>query len=125
MNKSDLKTGMWVETKEKLWMIVVDDGKPYMFTPNNWMPVEDFPRAYKGDCLWDILNVYDYFSEDYDNKIGSLQYDEFKDRVKDPTCLYFKKIWEAPKKETIKIGEVTYDKSEFEQAVKNLKPINK
>ena len=33
--------------------------------------------------------------------------------------------WEAKPKETIKIGEITYDKSEFEQAVKNLKPINK
>ena len=35
-------------------------------------------------------------------------------------------LWERNKsKETIKIGEITYDKSEFEQAVKNLKPINK
>ena len=35
-------------------------------------------------------------------------------------------LWERDKsKETIKIGEITYDKSEFEQAVKNLKPINK
>ena len=34
--------------------------------------------------------------------------------------------WERDKsKETIKIGEITYDKLEFEQAVKNLKPINK
>ena len=35
-------------------------------------------------------------------------------------------LWERDKsKETIKIGEIIYDKSEFEQAVRNLKPINK
>ena len=123
MVKSDLKTGMWVKTREDLWMIIVENREPYMVTPDGWMPIEDFPRTYKGDCLWDILAVYDYFPGDYDNKIGSLQYNVFKNRVEDPTCPLFLKIWEAPRKETIKIGETTYDKAEFEEAVKNLKPI--
>jgi hypothetical protein len=30
---------------------------------------------------------------------------------------------ECSTKKTIKIGEITYDKAEFEEAVKNLKPI--
>lgn len=122
MVKSDLKTGMWVKTIDKLWMIVVIDNEPYMITPKSWQDILSFPNTIKGEKEWDILAVYDYYTPDYNNKAGSLQYDVFKNQVEDPNSRYFKKIWEVPR-ETIKIGEITYDKQEFENAVKDLKPI--
>ena len=122
MTKSDLKTGMWVKTIDCLWMIVVIDNESYMIKPKGWQNIESFPNTVRGNSLWDILAVYDYYTPDYTNKAGSLQYDIFKDQVEDPNSRYFKKIWEAPR-ETVKIGDITYDKREFENAVKNLKPI--
>ena len=122
MTKSDLKTGMWVKTRNSLWMIVVIDNEPYMIKSKGWQDIQNFPCAVPGQKEWDILAVYDYYTPDYNNKAGSLQYDVFKDRVEDPNNKYFKKIWEAPR-ETIKIGNIIYDKQEFENAVKDLKPI--
>ena len=56
-----------------------------------------------------------------------LQYDIYSGYIKTNNIDHsLEKIWTSESvKETIKIGEITYDKSEFEQAVKNLKPINK
>ena len=122
MTKSDLKTGMWVKTRDNLWMIVVIDNEPYMIRPNGWQDISSFPNTIKGQKEWDILAVYDYYTPDYNNKAGSLQYDIFKAKVEDPNSRYFKKIWEV-QRETIKIGDITYDKQEFENAVKDLKPI--
>ena len=122
MTKSDLKTGMWAKTRDALWMIVVIDNEPYLIKSKGWQDIQSFPNTIKGEKEWDILAVYDYYTPDYNNKAGSLQYDVFKNQVEDPNSRYFKKIWEAPR-ETIKIGDITYDKQEFENAVKDLKPI--
>lgn len=122
MTKSDLKTGMWAKTRDALWMIVVIDNEPYLIKSKGWQDIQSFPNVIPGQKEWDILAVYDYFTDEYNNKAGSLQYDIFKDQVEDPNSRYFKKIWEASR-ETIKIGDITYDKQEFENAVKDLKPI--
>ena len=118
MVKNDLKTGMWVKTRSKLWMIVVIDNEPFMIYPGGWMPIKSFPEVCPNDSKWNILAVYKY---NFNEVAGSLQYDVWKDHMEDKIA--FTKIWLI--EETIKIGEITYDKFEFEQAVKNLKPINK
>ena len=119
MTKNDLKTGMWVrESRGTLYMIIVIEGSPFMVNPNAWLPVEKFPII--NDSGWSITGVYKY---NFKELAGSLQYNTWKDQIDDGIA--FTKIWPIIVKETIKIGEITYDKSEFEQAVKNLKPINK
>lgn len=127
MKKSDLKTGMWVKTVDRLWMIVIVEDKPCMITPTGWLPIDSFPKTRKDSSHWDILAVYDYSVEieEHHYRASSLQYDVLKDEVEKKNSAYFIKIWDAYKdRETVKIGEIAYDKAEFEEAVKNLKPIN-
>lgn len=118
MTKSDLKTGMWVKTRSKLWMIVVIDNEPFMIHPWGWMPIKSFPEVSPNDSEWNILAVYKY---NFNEVAGSLQYDVWKDGMEDK--ISFTKIWTI--EETVKIGENIYNKAEFEEAVKNLKTINK
>lgn len=118
MKKSDLKTGMWVKTKDCLWIVVVIKNEPFLIYPEGWMPVENFPQICGYNKDYDALEVYKYNNLDV---AGGMQYNIWKDMIE--TSINFTKIWSAPPKETIKIGEVVYDKTEFEEAVKNLKPI--
>ena len=117
MKKSDLKTGMWIKTRDYLWMVVVIDNEPFLIYPNGWMPVDNFPQLCSYNSTFDALEVYKYNLD----VAGGMQYNIWKNRLED--SYYFTKIWSTPPKETIKIGEITYDKAEFEEAVKNLKPI--
>lgn len=129
MVKSDLKTGMYAVTKNgQIWLIVVIDGEPYLCYPSGWMNIVNFPGACSYDDSYDIVEVYHGISPNKKSNMAYLlQYDIYSRYIKTNNiehCL--EKIWtKNPVKETIKIGEITYDKSEFEQAVKNLKPINK
>jgi hypothetical protein len=119
MKKSDLKTGMWVKTKDYLWMVVLIENEPFLIYPDGWMPVENFPQICGCDNTFDALEVYKYKFES--EVAGALQYKVWKNKLE--TSGHFTKIWSTPPKETIKIGEITYDKAKFEEAVKNLKPI--
>ena len=118
MVKSDLKTGMWVKTRDNLWMIIVIHNEPFMIYPDGWMPIKNFPEA-DSDPKWHILEVYSY---NFDTIAGSFQYNSWKDSI--DNTIVFTKIYPIIK-ETIKIGSIAYDKQEFENAVKDLKPINK
>lgn len=117
MTKSDLKTGMWVKTRDHLWMVVVIENEPFLIYPDGWMPIKNFPQMCSYDKTFDALEVYKYNLD----VAGGMQYNTWKDMIE--TSTYFTKIWSVPPKETIKIGETIYDKAEFEEAVKNLKPI--
>jgi hypothetical protein len=121
MIKSDLKTGMYVVTKNTLiWLVVVIDNEPYLCYPTGWMPIENFPNINKNNDNYDIIEVY----EGIIDNIGSmLQYDIYQKFIQTKNLKNINKIWSTTVKETIKIGENTYDKQEFEDAVKNLKPI--
>lgn len=129
MVKSDLKTGMYAVTKNgQIWLIVVIEGEPYLSYPSGWMDIINFPRVCSYDDGYDIVEVYYGISPNKkSNKAYLLQYDIYSGYIKTNNIEYcLEKIWTKDSvKETIKIGEITYDKSEFEQAVKNLKPINK
>lgn len=117
MKKSDLKTGMWVKTKHHLWMVVLIENEPFLIYPEGWMPIEDFPCVYKADADFDILEVYKYNGD----IAGGMQYNIWKNKLHNSQM--FTIIYPIKPKETIKIGEAIYDKEEFEEAVKNLKPI--
>ena len=129
MTKSDLKTGMYAVTKNgQIWLIVVIESEPYLSYPSGWMNIDNFPEVYKLDDSYDIIEVYYEISTNKkSNKACLLQYDIYSRYIKTNNIEFcLEKIWtKNTVKETIKIGEITYDKSEFEQAVKNLKPINK
>lgn len=117
MKKSDLKTGMWVKTKNYLWIVVVIENEPFLIYPDGWLPVDNFPQLCSYDSTFNALEVYKYNLD----VAGGMQYNIWKNKLEGSS--YFTKIWSAPPKETIKIGETVYDKAEFEEAVKNLKPI--
>jgi hypothetical protein len=116
MTKSDLKTGMLVQTRDGDIGLVIKKLDIIIFK-RDYMNISDYKEDLSIDTSSaqilkiseqlcnDDLTVYNWTEETVDN------------------CL----LWERKEqpKETIKIGEVTYDKLEFEQAVKNLKPINK
>ena len=129
MVKSDLKTGMYAVTKNgQIWLIVIIEGEPYLSYPSGWMNIVNFPRVCSYDDSYDIVEVYYGISPNKkSNKAYLLQYDIYSRYIKTNNIEHsLEKIWTSESaKETIKIGEITYDKSEFEQAVKDLKPINK
>ena len=126
MTKSDLKTGMYVRTQnKKIWLVVIIKGKPYLCYPSGWMPVESFPKAYKADRHYDIVEVYRGLHAETNNGAYLLQYDIFSKYIQtNNIAKALERIWTSESvKETIKIGDSTYDKQEFENAVKDLKPI--
>jgi hypothetical protein len=122
MKKSDLKTGMWVETKEgKRYIIVVESNEPCMIYPSGHQPIAQFPKAVPDDSYFDIVKVWKYVGNSH---IGSsFQYDNWVNQIDFENSI-FELIWENNLKETIKIGDNIYNKAEFEDAVKDLKPIN-
>lgn len=113
MTRSDLKTGMLFQCRNSNIFLVINDyaigtGKYFDLKTQN----EDLTYLDPG---FDIMIVSHILTG------AGLIPVNWKESLITENLL-----WERDKsKETIKIGEITYDKSEFEQAVKNLKPINK
>jgi len=113
MTKSDLKTGMLFQCRNNNIYLVINKcavGKNRYFdlkTQNEDL-TDDNPN-FDIMIVSNILTGADLISERWTEAL-------IRENLS----------WEREGlKETIKIGEITYDKSEFEQAVKNLKPINK
>ena len=125
MVKSDLKTGMLAITRNnKSYLVLVERFNTKMggYVGLMFCEIGGYSQEHyynkdltsTVDGKWDIMEIYE--SNSLTNPSNMLDL-SIKDR---------KRLWKrTEQKETIKIGEITYDKSEFEQAVKNLKPINK
>lgn len=117
MTKSDLKTGMLVQTRDGDIGLVIKKLDVIIFK-NTYMNISD----YKEDLFVtsrdkaDILKVSD-----------QLFGDELVVEYWDEETINSNLLWERKEesKETIKIGEAVYDKVEFENAVKDLKQLNK
>ena len=120
MVKSDLKTGMLVKFR--------NEGYGFVFG----FSIVSFNRGgLEMSHYSDDLKCINYDSE-YDimeiNSVPNLSgagldwWIDNQVRLLSKVSLLWKRY---ETKETVKIGGITYDKSEFEAAVKNLKPINK
>ena len=115
MTKSDLKTGMLVQTRDGDIGLVIKKLDVIIFK-SDYMNISD----YEEDLLItphsdaDILKVSD-----------QLFGDDLIVEYWDEGAINSSLLWERKEepKETIKIGEAIYDKVEFENAVKDLKPI--
>jgi hypothetical protein len=121
MKKNDLKTGMYVKTRNgKTWVIIVLENEPYLVYPSGYMDVENFPNICD-DKDFDIIQVYKYSgnSSEHNNGAFLLQYDVYKNDILKPHL--FSVIY--PAEETIEIGGIKYSKLEVENKLKDLKPI--
>jgi hypothetical protein len=113
MTKSDLKTGMLFQCRNSDIYLVMND---YAISTSKYFRLktqnEDLTDANPNFDIMIVSNVLtgaDLMPINWNEQIIAENL-----------------LWERDKsKETIEIGGITYDKSEFEQAVKNLKPINK
>lgn len=118
MTKSDLKTGMLVQTRDGDIGLVIKKLDVIIFK-TSYMNIsnyeEDLVFTYNdNDDDADILKVSDQLFN------GDLTVEYW-----DEGTINSNLLWERKEelKETIKIGEAVYDKVEFENAVKDLKPI--
>ena len=110
MVKSDLKTGMLFECRNgEVFLLVGEFGinKDEFFD----LESQNENLTYR-DSSFDIVRVSEVLKV---NRLLPKYWN--KDTITENL------LWEEKPIETIKIGEITYDKSEFENAVKNLKPI--
>ena len=122
MTKSDLKTGMLVQTRDGDIGLVIKKLDVIIFK-STYMNISDYGEdLYEEDPLVfgvndaDILKVSDQLFREY----LTVEY-------WDEGTINSNLLWERKEefKETIKIGEAVYDKVEFENAVKDLKQLNK
>lgn len=117
MTKSELKTGMLVQTRDGDIGLVIKKLDVIIFK-TTYMNIsdceEDLVFTNDNDDDADILKVSDQLFN------GDLTVDSWDEGTINSNLLWERK---EESKETIKIGEVVYDKAEFEEAVKNLKPI--
>lgn len=117
MTKSDLKTGMLVQTRDGDIGLVIKKLDIIIFR-TTYMNISDYEEDLFADITndadADILKVSDQL---FDRDLIVEYWDE--------GTINSNLLWERKEesKETIKIGEAVYDKVEFENAVKNLKPI--
>ena len=117
MTKSDLKTGMLVQTRDGDIGLVIKKLDVIIFK-SDYMNISDYRddlfaiNGFEGD----ILKV----SEQLFN--GDLRVEDWDEGTINSNLLWERK---EESKETIKIGEAVYDKVEFENAVKDLKQLNK
>ena len=112
MTKSDLKTGMLIECRNGDVYLIV--GEFVISNNNQWFE------------LWSHEEDLTYIDHDFDIVRVSevLEEKELAPKYWTKETITNNLLWERPTiKETIKIGNITYDKQEFENAVKDLKPI--
>ena len=117
MTKSELKTGMLVQTRDGDIGLVIKKLDVIIFK-TTYINISDYEEdliVTNGDDA-DILKVSDQL---FDENLIVESWDE--------GTINSNLLWERKEKpkETIKIGEAVYDKAEFEEAVKNLKQLNK
>ena len=117
MTKSDLKTGMLVQTRDGDIGLVIKKLDVIIFK-TTYINISDYEEdliVTNGDDA-DILKVSNRL---FDRDLIVEDWDE--------GTINSNLLWERKEKskETIKIGETVYDKAEFEEAVKNLKQLNK
>ncbi len=116
MTKSDLKTGMLVQTRDGDVGLVIKKLDIIIFE-HDYVNISDYEEDLSiitSDA--EILKV----SKQLYN--ADLTVDNWTGETVENNLLWERK--EQPK-ETIKIGEAVYDKVEFENAVKDLKQLNK
>jgi hypothetical protein len=82
-------------------------------SPRQFVLLKDTPTHSKG-CIFTKL-ITSYTTED--RTVGYLE------NTVETQPEWFNEVFEEEPKETIKIGELVYDKKEFEKCVKDLKPI--
>ena len=114
MKKSDLKTGMLIERNNgDLFQVFLDTplGNIYINGEGIYGKLDYINENMCWRGLEKVKYVVKVYSPKYCHSFLSFDLDQFK------------LIWIKEPKETIQIGEITYDKAEFEEAVKNLKPI--
>ena len=113
MTKSDLKTGMLFQCRAGGIYMVMNN---YAIGKDRYFDLESQNEDLTdGNANFDIIMVSEILKQ------ANLCPKYWTEQTITENLL-----WKRDEsKETIKIGEITYDKSEFEQAVKNLKPINK
>lgn len=117
MTKSELKTGMLVQTRDSDVGLVIKKLDAIIFK-STYMSISDYEEDLSiiNSSDADILKVsYQLFDSDLIVKYwdeGTINNNLLWERKEEP-------------KETIKIGKAVYDKTEFENAVKNLKQLNK
>ena len=116
MTKSDLMTGMLVQTRDGDVGLVIKKLDIIIFE-HDYMNISDYEEDLSiitSDA--EILKI----SEQLYN--ADLTVDNWTEETIDNYLLWERK---EESKETIQIGEAVYDKAEFENAVKNLKQLNK
>jgi hypothetical protein len=113
MTRSDLKTGMLFQCRNSDIYLVIND---YAISTSKYFDLKTQSKDLTYcDPDFDIMIVSNVLTG------ADLMPINWNEQIIAENLL-----WERDKsKETIEIGGITYDKSEFEQAVKNLKPINK
>jgi hypothetical protein len=115
MTKNDLKTGMLVQTRDGDVGLVLRELNTIIFK-EAYLSFSDFEEDLTFElrsCDANIIRVTNVLEEE------ALTVDMWKESNVKSNLLWEKEF------ETIKIGENTYNKAEFEEAVKNLKTINK
>jgi hypothetical protein len=113
MVKSDLKTGMLLQCRNSDIYLIIND---YAISTSKYFDL----KTQSEDLT--------YCNPDFDIMIVSnvLTETDLMPANWNKQTITENLLWERDEsKETIKIGGIIYDKLEFEQAVKNLKPINK
>ena len=117
MTKSDLKTGMLVQTRDGDIGLVIKKLDVIIFK-SGYINISDYEEdlVLLSNHDVDILKVSDPLFD------GDLTVDSWDEGTINSNLLWERK---EESKETIKIGEAVYDKVEFENAVKDLKQLNK
>jgi len=115
MRKKDLDTGMVVETATTKYIVYITPMGDYLANGNAYMRLEEYTEdlIFKGDGIFSIKKVYspvDGFS--LQTNLWGYNFDR-----------WFVLRWDRNSEETIKIGNHTYNKQEFEKATRDLKPI--